>query len=911
MAFYQSLAYEASAGSGKTFALVIRYISLLYLDAKPNTILTLTFTNKAANEMKVRISTVLKELHLPKRQAELEEISKTISLSKEEILQRRENIYANYLISDLKISTIDKFFAQILRLFSTHLGFMPDFQIEEIEDENKFIHRFLSNVKRENAYKSLVLFSTQESKRLHDIFRFLEHMYTKESELSAIEIDAPSNLSYDKEVMILVEKLKMLFSDICPDLSKRAQKTLEITNIEDLLSKSWLCKDSFEYWDYKKCYHKEMDNLLHEIKTKLALYFLQKDDFLLAKYFKLYQLYKLSIRHENIASNTLGFNDITNSLYELLHQKVDSDFLYFRLDSKIEHLLIDEFQDTNIVQFKILYPIIHEIHAGIGTKALKTFFYVGDIKQSIYRFRGGAKELFHFVQKHFDVTLKKLDTNYRSRCNIVKFVNETFRDIIKGYSDQKCFQPDQSGYVKVSIKEDLLENIIQEVFNLLKKGVTSDDIAILTYTNGDAFLIEEALLQKDPTLKITTQTTQKLINTPMVSAIIELLKYLYFKKEVSKANFLTKIGLSWDSEIDFKDFHTYTPLPQLIKQIISTFDLPGEDTNILKLLEIASNYKDIESFLFESESINVDSPAKKSEGIKILTVHKSKGLEFKHIIVADRFTKKSPDRSTLIFSYDEITLKEIFVRTSKRDCVDHTYKNAIEKEKQLTHEDELNVLYVAFTRAKDSLIICQKEEASAFGILGLDTYEKGEVKADKKAEINTQTPKLIYKKQRLGLQENKLQSQIESDHNIYAINFGIAMHYMLEIIENFNIEKIDHAYWAMKNRYEMQLKDGDCEKIKDRVERLLNDTTFKELCKGSITKEQPMIYKKERKQIDLLIQKNDHYVIVDYKSSHELRSEHKTQVRHYKKAIEAITKMPVKAYLCYLREEEIYFYETT
>ncbi len=910
MAFYQSLAYEASAGSGKTFALVIRYISLLYLDAKPNTILALTFTNKAANEMKVRISTVLKELHLPNRQAELEEICKTISLSKDEVLEKRAMIYANYLTSDLKISTIDKFFAQILRLFSTHLGFMPDFQIEEIKDENKFIHRFLSNVKRENSYKSLVLFSAQQSKRLHDIFRFLEHMYTKESEISDIIIENPSQLSYDKEIMVLVEKLKVLFNDTCPDLSKRAQKTLEIENIEDLISKSWLCKDSFEYWDYKKCYHEEMDNILREIKTKLALYFLQKDDFLLAKYFKLYQLYKLSIRNENIASNTLGFNDITNALYELLHQKVESDFLYFRLDSKIEHLLIDEFQDTNIVQFKILYPIIHEIHAGIGTKSLKTFFYVGDIKQSIYRFRGGAKELFHFVQKHFNVTLKKLDTNYRSRCNIVKFVNNTFNTVIAGYSDQKCFENNEKGYVKVSISDNLLENIIEEVFNLLKKGVHSEDIAILTYTNGDAFLIEEELLQKDPTLKITTQTTQKLINTPMVSAIIELLKYLYFKKELSKANFLAKMGLSWDSELDLTNFSTYTPLSQLIKQIIVTFKLPGEDTNILKLLEISYNYKDIESFLFESENINTDSPAKKSEGIKILTVHKSKGLEFKHIIVSDRFTKKSPDRSTLIFSYNDITLTDVFVRTSKRDCVDQRYQKAIEKEKQLTHEDELNVLYVAFTRAKNSLIICQKEEASAFSALSLKAVEKGEIEVETTQKQITKKTDLIYKKQRLGLQENKNEKQIESDHNIYAINFGIAMHYMLEILKNFDIKNLDDAYWAMKNRYEMLLQDGDCEKIKIRIERLLQNNTFKDLSDGIITKEQPILYKKERKQIDLLVQKEDHYIIIDYKSSHELRSEHKSQIRAYKKAIEDITKMPVKAYLCYLREDDIFFYKT-
>ena len=911
MPFYQSLAYEASAGSGKTFALVIRYISLLYLGAKPNTILALTFTNKAANEMKVRISTVLKELHLPKRNAELEEICNTISLTKEEVLQQREAIYQDYLTSELKISTIDKFFAQILRLFASHLGFMPDFQIEELEDETKFINRFLTNVKTQNAYKSLVLFSARESKRLSDIFRFLENMYTKDSELANITIDTQVKTPSEKEIFALVANLKMLFEDHCPKLSPRAKKTLDVKDINDLLSKSWLCKNSFEYWDYKKCYLPQMDTLLEEIKIKLALYFVQKDDFLLAKYFTLYQLYKISIRHENIATNTLGFNDITNALYELLHEKIESDFLYFRLDSKIEHLLIDEFQDTNIVQFKILYPIIEEIHAGIGTRELKTFFYVGDIKQSIYRFRGGAKELFHFVQKHFDVTLKKLDTNYRSSCNIVTFVNETFQDVIKGYTPQKCFNREDNGYVKVSVCDDLVQNIIDETLTLLEKGIVVDDIAILTYTNGDAFLIEEALLQKDETLKITTQTTQKLIHTPMVSAIIELLKYIYFGENVCKANFLATIGLAWDKEVDLQQFKRYTPLPQLIKQIILAFDISGDDSNVLKLLEIATGYKDIEAFLFASEALNIDSPSKKSEGIKILTVHKSKGLEFEHIIIADRFKKKSADRSTLIFSYDDIALTDIYIRTSKRDCVDQSYHNALEKEKQLSFEDELNVLYVAFTRAKESLIICQKEKDSAFAPLRLEAYEKGSLSINHAQQIDTKTPELLYQKHRLGLQEQKTKSKSDHELNIYAINFGIAMHYMLEILDNFDPKNLQTAYWSMKNRYEMQLRDGDCEKIFARVEQLLKHNEFQTLCQGTVTKEQPITYKKEIKQIDLLIQKEDYFIVIDYKSSDEIRSEHKTQVRHYKEAIKEIVNMPVLAYLCYLRENEILLYQVS
>ncbi len=907
MAFYHSLAYEASAGSGKTFALVIRYISLLYLDAKPGTILALTFTNKAANEMKTRISAVLKELHLPKRESELKEIAKTLEITPEEILSKQNLIYQRYLTSDLKISTIDKFFSQILRLFSQHLGLMPDFTIEEINDKQHFVLKFLSNIKKENSYKDLILFSAKESKRLSDIFSFLSYMYSKDAEFLQLKIDTDSsNIPNEKKILLLVNSLKTLFEDQCPNLSDRAKKSLIVEKVDDLLTKGWICKESFNYWDYKKCYIEAMDDLLKEIKIDLALYLQSRDSFLLNKYFKLYKIYKDTILQENISTNILSFDDVTNLLFKLLHEKIDSDFLYFRLDSTIEHLLIDEFQDTNIVQYKILEPIIEEIHSGIGSHDFRTFFYVGDIKQSIYRFRGGAKELFHFVEKRFGVTVKELDTNYRSACNLVQFVNETFKDVIRNYSFQKCIGEQNRGYVKVKTEDDLLKSITTEVFTLLKKGVKDEQIAILTYTNQDAFDIEEALLEMDQNLKITTQTTAKLINTHHVSAILELLKYLYFKEEVCKANFLTAIGLHWDSEIDLSSLSRYKELTTLIKQIIIKFDFPGDDANVLKLLEIAGDYKDIEEFLFESENLNIDSPSKKDEGIKILTVHKSKGLEFSYVILADRFKKKSPNRSTLIFSYNETTLEDIYIRISKRECVDNSYFHAVEKEKQLSLEDDLNLLYVAFTRAKNGLIICQNEENSAFAPLSLHDIEKGDLTICEQNE-NKQSLEIesTYKSIRLGLQQQKIKNEDKKSENISSINFGTALHYLLEILDGFSINDIDNAYWAMKNRFENLLQEGDAEKIKQRVENLLQNKEFCKLIDGKITKEQPLCFGNELKQIDLLIQKDDHYVIIDYKSSSQIRSEHKSQVRAYKKAISSITNKKSLAYLCYIKEDEI------
>jgi ATP-dependent exoDNAse (exonuclease V) beta subunit len=907
MAFYTSLAYEASAGSGKTFALVIRYISLLYLGAKPNTILTLTFTNKAANEMKARISAVLAELHLPSRDAERAAIAQTLEVSESEIIQKREILYQNYLNADLRISTIDKFFAQVLRLFSQHLGLMPDFTIDELNDEQRFLLRFLINVKQADAYKDLVLFSAQESKKLGDIFSLLGNLYEKDAELRNLVFEKDAPFPTEKEIMILVDSLRELFRDNCPNLSDRGWNALnKVENIETLQQATWLAKESLNYWDFKKCYIPQMDDILHEIKIKLALYFNHKEKFLLAKYMKLYDLYKQTLLEENISTNQLAFNDVTNLLFKLLHEKIDKEFLYFRLDASIDHLLIDEFQDTNIVQYKILEPIIEEIHAGVGSSELKSFFYVGDIKQSIYRFRGGAKELFHYVQKRYDVTLAQLNTNYRSDCNIVRFVNDSFANIITKYTPQECKKNDNAGYIKVENYEDVAEGIVTELFLLLEQGIHADDIAILTHTNPDAFTIEELLLEKDKSLKITTQTTKKLINSRYVSAVIELLKYLYFHEEICKANFLTLIGRPWESELNFSLKKHHHDLPLLIKEIIRHFQLPGQDRNLLKLIETVSEYKDIEAFLFESETLNIDSPTKKSEGIKILTIHKSKGLEFKHIILADRLTKEPTDRSTFIYAYDDITLEQIYIRTRNRENVDKAYLEAVEKEKKLRREDKLNALYVAFTRAEHSLVIVQKEDKnSAFSLLNLAPCEIGTLKKEKKKE-SIQTPtEVTYSPLRLGLQEQKINKEEAYKDDIYAINFGNALHYLLEILDGFDHEDLQNAYWAMKNRYEIVLKDGDAQKILQRVKRLLSYEPFCALIEGEITKEQPVIYNNELKQLDLLVAKEDKFIIIDYKSSAQIRSEHKKQVRHYHKAITEITNSPVEAYLCYIREDEI------
>ena len=165
--FKSNLAYEASAGSGKTFMLVVRYLSLLFRGADADKILALTFTNKAALEMQERIVLTLEEL--PSR-GELDEILKVTGFTKEYILSNRKKILSDFLNANTKIMTIDKFFAQILRKFSLYASLMPDFSLFNSQHEIKLLSRFLKEVSVAGKEDRLISLAIESKKRINDIF---------------------------------------------------------------------------------------------------------------------------------------------------------------------------------------------------------------------------------------------------------------------------------------------------------------------------------------------------------------------------------------------------------------------------------------------------------------------------------------------------------------------------------------------------------------------------------------------------------------------------------------------------------------------------------------------------------------------------------------------------------------------
>ncbi|MEA3383523.1 MAG: RecB-like helicase [Campylobacterota bacterium] len=903
------LALKASAGSGKTFALTVRYISLLLLEAKPKEILTLTFTNKAAAQMADRIYKTL--ITLGEDEDILEAICKETSFSKDVILEKKEKLVQKFITDELSIYTIDKFVNKILREFSGYIGINDDFDIK-FDDEELLLYKFLTSLD-ENQFDTLISFAHSENKKLNSIVELFKVLIDKNEKLESVEY---SYESYEAVKTAIFEDAYIIKEFIDKSsVSKSGYSAVDFNSIDLLLDKgkTWLTKDSladFTYFKKAKPPH-ELDYNLASLKQNITLYYQIQESFTLKNLFEIYNDFKNFRDNYNKKRDSLEFSDITNIVYNLLANHIDKDFLYFRLDSQYNHILIDEFQDTATLQYKILFYLIDEIISG-DPEVFKTFFYVGDIKQSIYRFRGGTKELFDYVASVFKDSLEVelLDTNYRSSQNVVTFVNDTFKDMQNYPYDEQKVKSKIEGYVEVVSLSDEKENIYNDVFlkvqELIEKGVAASNIAILTYTNGDVLAIYEYLKQKLPSLEIVTEMTSKLINQTNVEAIINAVKYIYFKEDIYRVNFNSLIGLEYFTPFEFNTDIKKKDIKELIKDIAYFYNIVDE--NIIRLIEISSNYNSIVDFVFDISKDDTTMISDGQHGLQILTVFKSKGLEFDTVIVLDRITKKNPDRGSLLFEYDDINLNKIFYKRAKRENLDKYYEKALNKEKSLVVGDELNIIYVALTRAKNNMIVFKKEKSSVFDYLNNFKLKKiGSLYiSQKKTKVIKNIEKVSYTPLSLGYQE-KTKNNEKKENNLKAQYFGLATHYCLEMMKEFTLTSLDKTINITKNKYQNYLDKDEFDDIYNRIKHLINSEVFKELVnQSSYVKEQALIYNGEHKIIDLLVEKNGGYIIVDYKTTIEKSNNHIAQVKGYIEALKTI--IPGKklfGIIVYLKKEAI------
>jgi exodeoxyribonuclease V beta subunit len=216
-------------------------------------------------------------------------------------------------------------------------------------------------------------------------------------------------------------------------------------------------------------------------------------------------------------------------------------------------------------------------------------------------------------------------------------------------------------------------------------------------------------------------------------------------------------------------------------------------------------------------------------------------------------------------------------------------------------------LYVAFTRAREHLFIIKKVKDSSFDLLDLHVGTRGILeckKIDKESKQSFQS--LEYKSLYYGTQSDILELESKTQEELDAINFGIAMHYILEMMEDFTLDGLENGYHMMLNKYGYSFSEKELSDLHKRISILLEHKEFLALTQGKCHKEKALRFKNQLRYIDLLVESSDGtWRIIDYKSSINFAEHHHKQVRFYVKAIEAITGEKAEGYLCYLLEDRV------
>jgi exodeoxyribonuclease V beta subunit len=252
---------------------------------------------------------------------------------------------------------------------------------------------------------------------------------------------------------------------------------------------------------------------------------------------------------------------------------------------------------------------------------------------------------------------------------------------------------------------------------LITRGAAPEEIAILTATNKDGSAVEEVLSERG--YDVVTETTARLIAQRSVRAIIEYLRYGYFGEEMYRSNCAALLGVE-------RDTIERVAVDQVISVVIAFIKrFRIADKSALMFIEALRGYRDIEEVVFEVDRLESTSPQSDLKGIRIMTVHKSKGLEFEHVIVLDRLGTPRSRNDAIVYEYEGPVLHAMHYRIKGRESLDREYAEALEAEKRASLEDQLNALYVALTRAVESLSVIAKTKNSWFDPLELTAAQWG------------------------------------------------------------------------------------------------------------------------------------------------------------------------------------------
>ncbi|MGL2833097.1 RecB-like helicase [Helicobacter pylori] len=912
----QCMALKASAGSGKTFALSVRFLALLFKGANPSEILTLTFTKKATAEMKERILDYLKilqkenlenENEKEKAQNILKELEEKYHLKPDLVRNSAQKIYQRFLNAEIRISTIDAFFQSILRKFCWFVGLSANFEVNEDTKahQQQLNEGFLSALNNEQLEELSVFIAQCLSYDNYTSDSILERLRFLKNKLYLFDPNKKEP-AFDEEGFL--EKLRSLNQQIqsIETASDRAKTAIKCDSFRGFLNSSltWLKKKS-EYQSFKKLKSEipTLESECEEIENDLKRYYEAKETAIFKKFPKFIQLY------DNATSKiqALDFDAIKDKVHVLLngYEEMPAEFFYFRLDSKIAHILIDEFQDTSLNDYKILAPFIDEIKAGIGqAKWHRSVFFVGDVKQSIYAFRGSFSSLFESVSKDF--YHDNLEFNHRSSPLIINYVNTIFKKAYQNsptaYLEQKYPKASNNkhvkdGYVKVSLVADerelLLEQILKEAKNLLEHHIEPKDITLLCATNDDALEIKNYLQENLSEIRPSTESSANLSQFVESKIIKNALKYALAEepyKPFYKHSVLKLAGYLHDDAIALAGFNPKKEsVAGFVWKVMEWFELYGECAQIC--LELAVGCEDANEFLEKLEAKEIASL--KIEGAQIMTIHKSKGMQFPYVIVCERLgNPKSNNSNQLLEEYNGAELLRLYYRMKNREMVDKDYARALDKEEAAKDHEEINVYYVAFTRAELGLIVVAKDKKESKKEsknktmrekLDLAPLEEGEIMPAISPQKEPLIPSVVIKPHAYGEQVQEIEeepSDYEKNNDQEAINFGIALHKGLEYQYAYNIPKKSVLEYL---NYHHGFYGLDYQALEESLELFENDAKIQTLFKNlALRGEVAFLFEGVVSRIDVLLwDKGQNLYVLDYKSSQNYQQSHKAQVSHY------------------------------
>ena len=1041
--------YDASAGSGKTYALVKEYLKII-LVAKKNdayrNILAITFTNKAVHEMKGRIVGSLSEFAKDEPSSKAVDLMQDLAVDtalsviqiKTKSQQIIKHIIHNYAAFD--ISTIDKFTHKVIRAFAHDLGLPMTFEVT-LDTENLLVEAVDAIIAQagedETLTKLLIDFTMEKTDddKSWDISR--EILDTGRLVLNENNRNEITHF-HDKSIADFVA-IKAKLNEACKVLEKEsvalAEEALLLIEKNGIDSKSFsgayfpkhlISIQEVKFNPKNKTYHEFDDikinktakdraiieNIIPELLQLVGTIYkaFEKRDFYKAFLKNITPLSLLNTVSNELAKIQSEQNVLSISEFNaIIHREIQNQpapFIYERLGERYRHFFIDEFQDTSEMQWQNLIPLIDNATSSEIDGEKGTLMIVGDPKQSIYRWRGGKAEQFIELSKdqnpfnNPEKVLKHLDKNYRSYSQVIEFNNGFFKmlsnefehldykDLYANHSHQKL-NDKKGGYVNISFipkvektddnpetsgEEETLDktelyvlatlNTIQKV---IREGFEYKDIVILTRKRSQGIAIATYLTEQQ--IPLLSSETLMIQNATEVRLIIHLLKYLKNSSDLeAKANFLQYLaqnsqdklpvhdfiakGMSLFQETDFENWLMSfdvslsfqnirkKSLYEVVEVIISKFLNPKiSNAYVQYFLDIVlerdiRNQAGISDFLNfwdkNAEKFSIPSP-EGTNAVRIMTIHKSKGLEFPVVIfpfAEEDYNRKPKDKLWLNAEEQDFGLPKVLIDNSSAvEGFGEEAAGVYNQKKQEELLDNINVLYVALTRAEEQLYVISnmnlsrkgevpKNNMCTFFINYLESknlfkvdqlkYEFGkETKlSTNKKHVDTSkriplvaeilNPKNIKIAQREALMWGTLQQE--------AIEYGNVIHEILSFVKTKN--DIDLA--ITKSIENGLIIFSQKETVYKTIWEIVNHRELEIFfAEGNEVWNEQTIIQKQGKTIKpdrMVLTKDNEVFLLDYKTGTH-NSKYQLQLENYQSAIELMGYKVVKKALIYIGKE--------